>query len=420
MKTSVSLIIGLGFVLFVGGLAEASETAFTYQGRLESSEVAAEGRFDFTFMLYDSAEKGKILAPSVNCENVEVVGGYFSVEIDFGADPSVFNGKVRYLAIGVQRTGMEAPAYLLSPRQKVTLTPYARKAFSAQEVRRVEHISDYVVRVDIGEMESQYFHYFGRINSESQIILYRDGTSNTAMKLAGRSSVGDVELVRFASDNGFMREWMERVMENENFKRNVMIYLFDREGHAIDAWELTKVWPSRLYYETDENFATVVEKTVLVAEEIDRIHIDESVIAVDRWYPGQQPVVRLPLLVEVVENPLREFDEMKGLGWDVQVIEYQEAQELIIYKIPGEISVMNLELGREVQNGDSHLWDWRRDLLSGGMGKKDVFVIMLNQVYLEELSFSLASAWPAELGVSFDAAKNRMEERLVIAADSLH
>ena len=171
----VGLAVGFGIVEVAR--SEVSPTAFTYQGRLNVRGDSAVGSYDFTFLIFDSPEKGRQIGEPVFCGGVEVADGYFTVELDFGPAPSIFNGLTRYLEISVQRTGLEAPAVLLSPRQKVSATPNARRAFSAQEIRPLKHIGDYVVRMDIEGMSSQYFHHFNWLKSETEIILYNTGPS---------------------------------------------------------------------------------------------------------------------------------------------------------------------------------------------------------------------------------------------------
>ena len=111
------------------GLAEPVGTAFTYQGRLIDANQAAGGLYDFQFKLFDSESDGNQLGADDNKLEVKVFDGYFTVELDFGG---VFDGNDRWLEIGVRPGDQNDPnAYsLLSPRQKVTQTPYALYAKS--------------------------------------------------------------------------------------------------------------------------------------------------------------------------------------------------------------------------------------------------------------------------------------------------
>jgi hypothetical protein len=106
------------------GLAGPVGTAFTYQGRLIDANQAADGLYDFQFKLYDSNGGGNKLGQDVNKPEVDVIDGYFTVELDFG---SVFDGNNRWLDIGVRPGDQNDPCVysVLSPRQKLTPAPYA-------------------------------------------------------------------------------------------------------------------------------------------------------------------------------------------------------------------------------------------------------------------------------------------------------
>jgi hypothetical protein len=106
------------------GLAEPVGTAFTYQGRLIDANKAADGLYDFQFKLFDGESSGNKLGPDVNKSEVDVIDGYFTVELDFG---SVFDGSERWLDIGVRPGDENDPNVYttLDPRQKVAPTPYA-------------------------------------------------------------------------------------------------------------------------------------------------------------------------------------------------------------------------------------------------------------------------------------------------------
>ncbi|MGA2323503.1 MAG: hypothetical protein ABSG22_06615 [Sedimentisphaerales bacterium] len=106
------------------GLADPLGTAFTYQGRLIDANKAADGLYDFQFKLYDANNAGNKLGADINKPEVNVIDGYFTVELDFN---SVFDGNDRFLDIGV-RPGDQNDLNVyttLGPRQKVTATPYA-------------------------------------------------------------------------------------------------------------------------------------------------------------------------------------------------------------------------------------------------------------------------------------------------------
>jgi hypothetical protein len=101
--------------------------AWIYQGRLIDSNSVADGLYDLKFRLYDDANTitGNQVGGDVNKPDVDVIDGYFTVELDFGSD--IFVGDSRWLDIGVRPGDSNDPnAFVtLSPRQEVMPTPNA-------------------------------------------------------------------------------------------------------------------------------------------------------------------------------------------------------------------------------------------------------------------------------------------------------
>jgi hypothetical protein len=97
---------------------------FAYQGRLTDAHGAVSGAYDFKFSLYDAAQQGNQLRPTLEKTGIAVVDGLFTTELDFGF---VFNGAPRWLAIEVRRAG-SGDYEPLSPRQALHPTPQAQSA----------------------------------------------------------------------------------------------------------------------------------------------------------------------------------------------------------------------------------------------------------------------------------------------------
>jgi hypothetical protein len=127
MLTILFLALGVMVWLVEFSKAESIGTAFTYQGRLMDANEAADGLYDFQFKLYDSDEPpvSNQIGSDVNKPDVDVIDGYFTVELDFGGDPNIFNGQARWLEIGFRPVGDANAHTILYPRQQVTPTPYA-------------------------------------------------------------------------------------------------------------------------------------------------------------------------------------------------------------------------------------------------------------------------------------------------------
>ena len=95
---------------------------FTYQGSLNDGVTPATGLFDFRFGIYDAATGGTEVGAQF-VEDLQVVNGVFTVELDFGA-PAFALTETRWLEIGV-RPGTSRDPHVLLPRQKLTAAPYA-------------------------------------------------------------------------------------------------------------------------------------------------------------------------------------------------------------------------------------------------------------------------------------------------------
>ncbi|MEQ1922203.1 MAG: hypothetical protein ABL952_06815, partial [Pyrinomonadaceae bacterium] len=118
-------VIVMAALLISATVCAAQTTAFTYQGRLTEASMPATGTYDFQFALYDAA--GTLINPPAPIvrSGVAVTNGAFVVQLDFGT--AGFPSADRYLEIRVKRPA--DPSYVaLTPRQRITSTPYAIRA----------------------------------------------------------------------------------------------------------------------------------------------------------------------------------------------------------------------------------------------------------------------------------------------------
>lgn len=124
-------IIVILFCLFVSVTPVLSQsTGFTYQGRLNDNNLPANGNYDFEFKLFTALTGGSQDGVTNQRLNVVVSNGTFNMLLDFGA--GAFPGADRFLEISVRPTGAGSFT-TLTPRQQVTLTPYAIKSSSADQ-----------------------------------------------------------------------------------------------------------------------------------------------------------------------------------------------------------------------------------------------------------------------------------------------
>src|ERR1039458_7465706 len=89
--------------LIVTGSLRAQGTAFTYQGRLNSSGSPANGSYDLAFTLYTTNTTGIAWAGPVTNTAVAVSNGLFTTLVDFG--PGAFIGRSNWLEFAVSTNG---------------------------------------------------------------------------------------------------------------------------------------------------------------------------------------------------------------------------------------------------------------------------------------------------------------------------
>lgn len=120
-----------GFVAVIGSALAVTavyaeppaSAAFTYQGLLNDGGGSANGAYDLTFKLYDAAAGGTQIGSTVTVNDISVIDGVFTAQLDFGA--TSFDGNARWVEVAV-RPGASSGTYsTLSPRQALTVAPYA-------------------------------------------------------------------------------------------------------------------------------------------------------------------------------------------------------------------------------------------------------------------------------------------------------
>ncbi|MCF6289191.1 MAG: hypothetical protein L3J53_08170 [Proteobacteria bacterium] len=117
-------ITGL-LLLIVSSIAMAAPVGsrFSYQGELQDAGSPANGMYDFRMEIWSTETGGTTVASQVNLEDVSVVNGLFTVELDFGDAP--FNGEDNFLKIQVREGASTGGYTALSPRQRINAVPYA-------------------------------------------------------------------------------------------------------------------------------------------------------------------------------------------------------------------------------------------------------------------------------------------------------
>lgn len=128
VRAGMAAVIILLTSVQAGG--EPQGSAFTFQGRLNASGSPAAGSYDFRFGLYDGELSSGQIGTTVSLSAVNVDGGLFSVQLDFGA--GAFAGGKRWLAVEASPAGAGTWTQLW-PRIAVTPAPAAGLALEVAE-----------------------------------------------------------------------------------------------------------------------------------------------------------------------------------------------------------------------------------------------------------------------------------------------
>lgn len=114
----------IALAVFSWSMAFGQNTSFTYQGRLTANGNAHTGDAEFQATLWDAETQGTLVATNRSGALLaDVANGLFTLPLDFGAD---FSAAERWLQLEV-RTSL-GPFSTLTPRQRLTPTPYALSA----------------------------------------------------------------------------------------------------------------------------------------------------------------------------------------------------------------------------------------------------------------------------------------------------
>ena len=124
----IRIAITLVFVSCVMTTASGQSSSFTYQGRLADSGTPTNGNYDLQFSLWDSLSGGAQVGSTQTIDSVAISGGVFTVNLDFGSN--AFPGASRFLEISVRPAGVGSFT-ILTPRQRITSTPYAVRSLNA-------------------------------------------------------------------------------------------------------------------------------------------------------------------------------------------------------------------------------------------------------------------------------------------------
>lgn len=139
MKTRKYIFMAIMSGIPLVTMVKAQSNVITYQGHLTESGLHANGLFDFSFELFTDPVAGSSWGAATNTA-VLVSNGLFTTQIDVGA--GVFDGTALWLQIGATTNGGGSYS-ILTPRQRITQTPYAIYAESALASVNADQLNGY-------------------------------------------------------------------------------------------------------------------------------------------------------------------------------------------------------------------------------------------------------------------------------------
>ncbi len=242
----VALLISVGVVTAQGPTPQAARmpstslgTAFTYQGQLKNNGAPVNTTCDFQFGLWDASTLGAQVGTTQTVSSVVVTNGLFTTPIDFGA--GAFESSARFLAMAV-KCGSSANYAALTPRQEVTMSPYAVYAANGPFWDQYGNSSTNPTYNFVGTTDAQSL-VFKTNNAERMRILSNGnlgiGTTNPRSKLEIQGNwngqfgaltlTGDKPTIRFSG--GFVANHQQWIMhEGGNGPGNLEIDNGNEQG----------------------------------------------------------------------------------------------------------------------------------------------------------------------------------------------
>lgn len=239
--------------------ADVLGTGFTYQGSLTMSNAPANGSFDFEFALYDALSGGTEIGATITLDDVTVINGVFSVELDFGNLP--FVGEQVWIDIAVREGASTGGFTGLLPRQKITATPYALHA----EMVAVDSIGSAEINTNsVGSSEIISSQVQRRVNGSCatgnfSTGINQDGTMDCAADQVGVDASGAVAAVLAADGSGSGLD--ADLLDGQNATQ---IIESSRIGTVIDSLPFEITQPGRYYFVDNLTYSVTAGEAIHV------------------------------------------------------------------------------------------------------------------------------------------------------------
>ena len=139
--------------------------------------------------------------------------------------------------------------------------------------RDFDHIGSFNFRVEIDGMTAGTFIFVSGIESQSEVIEYRNGADNLTRKIPGRTSYSNIVMRRGYNNVDELWKWRKRVTDGIINRRNGSIIILGADAQTvIMVFKFFEAWPCR--YElgqfNGDLDSVLIEEIEIVTERIER------------------------------------------------------------------------------------------------------------------------------------------------------
>lgn len=124
-------------------------------------------------------------------------------------------------------------------------------------------------RIEIDGVTQGVFKEISGLESEVEIIEYRDGDSLIAAKRPGRPKFKNIILKRDMTQPDYFNEWFKAILEGKTDRKSGSIIYLDREGNELARFHIHNAWPCR-WKAPELNSGYIVEEIEFVVEKVER------------------------------------------------------------------------------------------------------------------------------------------------------
>ena len=109
---------------------------------------------------------------------------------------------------------------------------------------RVDPYKNFNFTVSINGITAGFSECSG-LDSEVNVIEYREGGDNRVRKLAGRAKFGNVVLKRGVTESLDLYQWHRNILQGQNDRRDGSIVLLDDERKPVARWNFKNAFPCK-------------------------------------------------------------------------------------------------------------------------------------------------------------------------------